>query len=221
MASHLWFLSALLYVLVVDAVVARLVQDPAKRRAAVAVLAAVLFVGGLAYYHINTTVLHRELPWQNYRNFAFLGLPFFWAGKLVFGSRLEDLHLPSFVWPLLFLALELVVLLEFRLLGFKEIYLGSALLAGALLLFGVSHPMPSAGRIVRGAAEAGRRYALPVYMVHIFFLDQIRNLYFSRVPWGTYRPGFYFIPMLVFAASLLLAMVYDGCKRGLMALRSR
>ena len=220
-ASHLWFLSALLYVVILDHLLLSRLQRLKHGRAVTAAVAAALLVGGLLYYHINTTVLHRELPWQNYRNFFFLGLPFYLFGKLLPDSGLMKikLNVPALIG---FLAVLFGTCLgEYWLLGTKEIYLSSIATALVLLSFALQHPMEHAGKWARAFAAAGRNYALPVYVVHIFMLDKVRGVYFSYVPWGTYKPGFYFIPLVVMLLSLLAAWVYTKGKAAVKRLVNR
>ena len=209
-AGHLWFLSALLYVVILDHLLLSRLEKLRHGRAIVAAIAVVLLVAGLSYYHINTTVLHRELPYQNYRNFFFMGTPFYLFGKLLRGSRLLEIKLNVPVLAVLLLALFGTCLGEYWLLGVKEIYLSSIVTAFVLLIFALQHPMEHAGRGAKALAAAGRKYALPVYVVHMFMLDKVRGVYFSYVPWGTYKPGFYFIPLITLLLSLLAAWVYAG-----------
>ena len=206
--SHLWFLSALLYVVILDHLLLSRLRKFRHGRAITAAIAGALLIAGLAYYHGNTTVLHRELPWQNYRNFFFMGMPFYLFGKLLRDSKLMEIRLNVPVLAALLAVLFGASLGEYWLLGVKEIYLSSILIALVLLLFALQHPMERAGKWAKGLACAGRNWALPVYVVHIFFLDKVRGVYFSHVPWGTYKPGFYLIPLIVMAFSLLTACLY-------------
>ena len=209
-ASHLWFLSALLYVVVLDHLLLSRLQSLKLGRAIVAAIAVVLLAAGLLYYHINTTILQQELPWQNYRNFLLMGMPFYLFGKLLRDGKLTRIKLRVPVFLVLLVVLFGVCLCEYRLLGTKEIYLSSIVTAFVLLIFAVQHPIEQPGKVVSALAAAGRKYALSVYVVHIFMLDKVRQVYFSFVQWGMYKPGFYFIPLITLLLSLLAAWVYAG-----------
>ena len=209
-ASHLWFLSALLYVVIIDHLLLSRLQGSKRGRAVLTAIAVVLLVAGLLYYHINTTILQKELPWQNYRNFLLMGMPFYLFGKLLRDSRLAKLHINVPALVVLLIALFAVCWGEYRLLGTKEIYLSSIITAFVLLIFALQHPMENSGKVAGAVAAAGRKYALSVYVVHIFMLDKVRQVYFTYVQWGMYKPGFYFIPLITLLLSLLVAWVYAG-----------
>ena len=211
-ASHLWFLSALLYIVVLDHLVFSRLRGRKHGRAITVAIALVLLIGGLTYYHVNTTVLHQVLPYQNYRNFLLMGTPFYLFGKLLRDSRLTELRLNVPVTSVLLVVLFAICLGEFWWLGNIEIYLSSIVTAFVLLLFALQHPMEHAGKAVKAIAAAGRRYSLSVYVVHIFLLDKVRSVYFSHVRWGTVEPGFYFIPLAVMALALLIAAAYGAVK---------
>ena len=218
-AGHLWFLSALLYVVILDHLLLSRLQKMKHGRAIVAAVAAVLLIAGLSYYHINTTLLHRELPYQNYRNFLLMGMPFYLFGKLLRGSKLLEIKLNPPVLAMLLVVLFGICLGEYGLLGTKEIYLSSIVTAFVLLIFALQHPMERAGKVVKAIAASGRKYALSVYVVHIFMLDKVRGVYFSHVRWGTVEPGFYFIPLVTMALSLLAAVAYRVVKTAIVRRR--
>ena len=218
-ASHLWFLSALLYIVILDHLLFSRLQRAKHGRAVLTAAAVVLLVGGLTYYHVNTTVLHQTLPYQNYRNFFLMGTPFYLFGKLLRDSKLMEIKLNVPVTSVLLVVLFAVCLGEFWWLGNIEIYLSSIVIAFVLLLFALQHPMEHAGKVVKAIAAAGRKYALSVYIVHIFMLDKVRGVYFSHVRWGTVEPGFYFIPLVTMVLSLLAAVVYSAVKTAIVGRR--
>ena len=207
-ASHLWFLSALLYIVILDHLLLSRLQKMKHGRAIVTAVAVVLFVAGLSYYHINTTILHQVLPYQNYRNFLLMGTPFYLFGKLLRGGRLMKIKLNAPVLAVLLVVLFGTCLCEFWWLGNIEVYLSSVVIAFVLLIFALQHPMEQSGKAVQALAAAGRKYALSVYVVHIFMLDKVRGVYFSFVPWGKVELSFYFIPLITMALSLLAAWIY-------------
>lgn len=217
-SEHLWFLSAMLYCLVLDGLFAWLCKRRAGRWVTLA-LALVLLIGGLVFYHMGMARYPFLFKLYYYRNFLFFGLPLFLFGRVIrlFG-KLDALRVPGWAFGLLAAAGVALSVLEMRRIGTWELYFPTLLTAGGLFFLALRCPHPDAHGPLFALAEAGRRYSLPIYIVHIFFLEKINQFFYAAVPWEQYGTWYYFVPLAAFLLSLLTAAVYDLLKRFVLGL---
>ena len=67
---------------------------------------------------------------------------------------------------------------------------------------------------MRAIAWLGRETAFTVYIIHIYFLDLIRGIYWANHPWQFEFGVYHMIPLLVFVIStLLIAFARIGAKK--------
>lgn len=239
-SSHLWFLGALLYCLLLDLLFDCLFGRFAKNmlqwplsfcRKIAAVAAGVLLGTGLIIYDINAIngvdfgiefgENLRVSTLLFFRNFFFFGLPFFTFGKLIRKSAfpVKPLSVPGYVIGII--ALNALILIENWCWGTLEVYCGSILLTFLLMHLALSHPLSNGGKWVRLLGWLGQNTTLTIYIVHIYFLDLFRNWYWANLPWQ-YEPGiFHLIPVGVFLASLLVGVAVGLVKTGFAAWRRK
>lgn len=201
-SGHLWFLSALLYCILLDLLFTLVTKRLKHRAAFYGVTAAVLLLGGLTLYQLLTRDPAVEYQLYHYRNFLLFGLPFYLLGRLL--KNIDCSPLPGWAYLALILGSCALTLAEFKLLGTWELYIGSAVLAAALAHFAVCHPLSKPARPVRALAWLGRYAALPVYIVHPYFLDQLKGAYYANLPWQ-YEFGLYHL-LALFAFLISLAV---------------
>lgn len=211
-ATHLWFLSALLYCLIADYFISRRAAESKAGRAALWCAASVLLFGGLVWYHIRLAK-NPWLQWFEYRNFCFFALPFFLFGRLLRGTKVTRKRLHPAIFAALFLLLEAAAVLEYRLIGVREIYLASIALVFTMFVFAMTHPAYNAGRVTQAVANAGRKYSLAIYIVHMRLLGWAQQLFYAKVPYPLWGKVIYLVPVAVFAASFLTAAAYVLVKR--------
>lgn len=206
-SDHLWFLAALAYCILIDLLLSNIFQRVRHGRAIRWGIAACLLFGGLVVYHVLTSCMGSSFPLYMYRNFLFVGLPFYMTGKLLRGSAFMKKALPTPLYPILFLAFTGITLAEYYLLGVWELYLGSIMTACLLVHLAHNHPLENTGRFVAAIAWLGKNTALTIYIVHVFILDIVREIYRANLPWQ-YEPGLYhLIPIAVFCISLLAGVL--------------
>lgn len=203
-SGHLWFLSALLYCILLDLLFTLVTKRLKHRAAFYGVTAALLLLCGLALYQVFTRDPAVEFQLYYYRNFFFLGLPFFLIGKLLWTRESLRRPLPKWGYLLLIFGSCVLTLVEFKLLGVWELYLGSAVLAAALAHLAVCHSLAEPKRPVRALAWLGRYASLPVYIVHLYFLDRLKGAYYANLPWQ-YEFGLYHL-LALFAFLISLAV---------------
>lgn len=243
-SSHLWFLGALLYCLLLDflfdCLFGRFIENSLQctlsvyRKIAAVAAAAVLGTGLIIYdretiynaingidFGIEFGENLRVSTLLFFRNFFFFGLPFFTFGKLIRNSDFpaKPRSVPGYVIGII--ALNAFILIENWFWGVFEVYCGSIILTFLLMHLALSHPLSNGGKFVRLLGWLGQNTTLTIYIVHIYFLDLFRNWYWANLPWQ-YEPGvFHLIPIGVFMASLAVGVAVGLVKTGLAARRRK
>lgn len=215
LSAHLWFLGALAYILLLDLLLGRLF-DKLPRWARWSFTGA-LMLGGLALYQLLTRDPDVDFRLYHYRNFLLFGLPFFLSGKLIRTGSFDKLKISGFLYPALLFSAARFTIFEYRALGAWELYIGSILTAFLLMHLALRHPLYEAPKPVRVLSWLGRETTLSVYILHIFFLDWLRGIYWENMQWQYEFGVFHLIPMGVFALSLAagaaLALVRSWIKK--------
>lgn len=85
LAGHLWYLGAILYVLVIV-----LLVDKLKSRKALYCLTPVLLIADLVFGKYSLLIFHREFPYILVRNFLCVGIPYFCIGNLIREKRCSE-----------------------------------------------------------------------------------------------------------------------------------
>lgn len=204
-SSPLWYLGALVYVLV-------LVSLLGDRRTLVYPLIPVLLILNLVLGTYSPVVFGRPLSIEISRNFLFVGLPFFLLGDYL--RRRESI--PE--WKMLFSCLALGLALSFGenyllhkagLLVNQDFYFGTVFVAYALFRMTQRGSAMFENALCRKAALWGRRYSLGIYILHPMVI-QLCKAFLSRFG-DTYpllsRAYILFAPLIVFSLSLLLSAV--------------
>ena len=219
-SAHLWFLGAFAYVLLLDLLLGWLFDKLPRWTRWCLTLA--LMLGGLTMYQLLTRDPGVDFQLYHYRNFLLFGLPFFLSGKLIRTGSFARIKKISW-WgclPLVFLAERLAVL-EYGSLGPWELYIGSIVTAFALMLLALNYPLSNAPKAVRAISWLGRETTLTVYIVHIYFLDLLRGIYWQHMQWQYEFGIFHLIPLGVFALSLTAGAVLALGRAGVRKLLSK
>lgn len=204
-SSPLWYLGALLYVLV-------LVSLLGEKRTLVYPLIPVLLILNLVLGTYSPVVFGRPLSIEISRNFLFVGLPFFLLGDYIRRRK----SIPG--WKVLLSCLALGLALSFAenyllykagLLVNQDFYLGTVFVAYALFRMTQSGKAVFENTLYRKLALWGRRYSLGIYILHPMVI-QLCKAFLSRFG-DTYpllnRAYIHFAPLIVFSLSLLLSAV--------------
>lgn len=212
LASHLWFLGALLYVLILDLVFSPLFQKLKQQRLVLWGIVIFLFAEGSTLYHILTLTPGEDFHLCYYRSYLFFALPFYLSGKLLRDSSFEKIALPRFAYPVGIVLLCGLTLLE-RYLTIQrwEVYVGSAALAFLLLHLAITHPLSTCPKPVAALAWLGQHTSLLIYIVHIFVQTRVHNLYFSFFLPQYELSLFHLLPIGILIVSTILAVILHGC----------
>ncbi len=211
-SAHLWFLGAFAYVLLLDLLLGWLFDKLPRWTRWCLTLA--LMLGGLTLYHLLTRDPGVDFQLYHYRNFLLFGLPFFLSGKLIRTGSFAKIKISWLGCLSMLFLTERLAVLEYGSLGPWELYMGSILTAFLLIHLALNHPLYNAPKPVRVLSWLGRETTLAVYLLHIFFLDFLRGLYWQHMQWQYEFGVFHLIPLGVFVLSLAAGTVLALCRAG-------
>ena len=199
LASHLWYLGALLYALSL-----LWLADKWHCRKFLYYAAPLLLIGDLVFGKYSLLIFKREFPVLLVRNFLFVGLPYLCIGMMIrdgLGQRLKK-------WILVVLfslssLLERYLLVTAQMNATREHYISTTFLAVSifLLFLKVRH-------VLKPLAWIGRKCSTWLYILHPIFLTVIGTA--SRKLGGEIY-GFYLClaPVWVYAATLGAISLFD------------
>jgi len=206
-SGHLWYLEALLYVLLIAKLLNR--YNLLKRASR---LIPLLLVADLIFGKYSLCILGREFPVDCLRNWLFVGLPYFLLGTFV--KRNEDrlrlyfcnrslLLLGSIVMFTITTMFERLMLLEAGLNATRDHYISSTLLALVVILSCIISKDVGEGNIL---AIKGREDSAFIYIIHpaIVTCFAICNRLFDREIWNLYYVA---RPVIVFLVALLASTI--------------
>ena len=219
LVPHLWYLQALLYVLVLAA----LVEYLGLRKLAYLAIP-VLLVGNLIRGNYSLLFWKKDYCHIYYaRNFLYCGLPFFWLGCW-FGERKEKLaaYLNKKRMALLLIGVPVfwkMSLMERKwlekrnVLGSEEEYAGTILMAICIFLFFIGwQKVYVENDFTRALAKIGKEYSMYIYIFHyavLQALSQCLNDKKSPVAKGYQQYGMIFI----FVVTVILVAFFVRTKR--------
>ena len=207
-AGHLWYLGAILYVLIIVFFLYR--TFPKSANIVLMVVTPLLLVTDLIFGKYSLLLLQREYPYILVRNFLCVGIPYFSIGlflkkydRVVLNLRANRLRL--LVLTLLFVCttiLEKYLLNHFHLSSPREHYLSTTFLSIFVFSIFTSHywdgRMPFLYRI-------GMKYSTNIYIIHPILITVLSTV-LRRIPiFGLYS---FCRPIVVFALSILLSKFY-------------
>ena len=172
-AAHLWYLGAILYVLVID-----LVVDQLKCRRLLYYLIPVLLMLDLVFGKYSLLILHREFPYILVRNFMCVGLPYFYIGNLI-REKVNFKNLSKKVIQRLICVFvvtaftERFILVKIGLNTVRDHYISTTLLAICLFMYAFKSNWKNKKLIL-----IGRKYSTGIYIIHpilITLLDKITD----------------------------------------------
>lgn len=211
-AGHLWYLSALLYVLIIVHVFKRWINW--LYRSIPVLLGGALLLGTYSYY-----VFGSNFPVMYSRNFLLTGLPFYLIGALI-KEREGSLRLKSSTVGLVLLLSLLCTYLESLLLkrtrGFADadLYISTVFFSASLLLFFKEKRCADGNSIAGKCAKWGKSCSLWIYLLHPIVLQMMPsffNPFFVRIPLSLeiYR---HCEPLIALCLSTAIAVVIEIVK---------
>ena len=216
-SSHLWYLGALLYVLVIRAVLDKYLPQSSEK--ILYALTPVLLIGDLMFGKYSLVVFGRTFPHVLVRNFLFVGIPYFSIGCYLYKMR-ERISIRREWNILLILLFACTTLLERYLLvraglnAARDHYISSTFLAAAVFILFMD------GEWDRSWAapleKIGREYSAFIYIIHPLLLQIIEkaagplDTLFSEAVTRCYMM---LRPVVIYAVSILAAAGYYMIKK--------
>lgn len=198
---HLWFLSALLYCMIVDYFVSGFFNKRKKWLMAVII---VLFLGYFIVEGLGYSNLYM-------RNFLFFGLPYFWLGKLLRNVDVAKIKFNNFVLILSIILLTVMNLAEKYMLityfdfnGARDQYIFTIFLSLAIFILALKNPLENPGKISGFIASSGSKCSLGIYIIHLLIL---KCLAMAASAVGKTLEGI-LLAIATFAVSWLIVAIY-------------
>jgi surface polysaccharide O-acyltransferase-like enzyme len=209
---HLWYLSAYLYVLIIFYFITKF-NILKLLYYAIPPLLLILIAGQ------NTlSTLGFELPIIVFRNFIFVGMPYFLLGNLI---RYKQDYIINKTTSNYFLILGIIfftftTLFEKYILDTnnissttKEHYFSSFFMIITIFIFLIKNPLLFRNNILE---TMGNKYSLEIYIIHpiiIFILDSIISKIGGKLPYF-YS---YIAPFIVYLTSVTCVIIYSNVKK--------
>lgn len=165
--SHLWYLGALLYVLVI-------VEKANKRglRGKLYRLIPVLLMCNLVLGNYAGLLLGKEIPLEFSRNYLFLGLPCFLLGDLLYRNR-DAKQMSNLRLTVLLLSAVILTYAEKSLLchtgtyGNQDFFLGTIFVSYSLFCLVRNNPQVFEHRFLKRVGRWGRELSLGLYIFNV------------------------------------------------------
>lgn len=199
--GHLWYLAAVLYVLVIVWILRKLVHDNYKK--VLYAVTPVLLLGDLVIGKYSLLIFGREFPYIIVRNFLFVGIPYFTIGLFLREKENFILNINKAVRALFVILFVITNIAEHNMLVWFNInaerdhYISTTLLAVALfsLFMDSSWNVEGLSRV----KKIGRDYSALIYIIHpIFIVILLETAIMLKVPDNIYGV---IAPFIVFAIS--------------------
>lgn len=201
--GHLWYLGALLYVLLIMVVVYR-----SRLNKIFCAITPLLLLGDLIFGKYSLFVLHREFPYIVVRNFFFVGLPYFCIGIML---RKYKGIVKTKTFLLLSILFSLTTLLERYLLvsadlnATRDQYISTTLLSiTVFMFFREFYQKRSLSKVEQVFAKVGREYSVWVYIIHPVFIT-ILSVLMGKC--GLYNAYQFIAPIIVYFVSIVFVSV--------------
>jgi len=215
-ASHLWYLHALLYVLIIMKFINKYDKYKALEVATPFLLLTDLVLGKYSLVFLKT-----EIPFIYVRNFLFVGLPYFCIGNYIH-KILESKKLDNKKYLLLLILtfsvttiLERYILVEFNVNAVRDHYISSTFLAIFLFMYFLNYNVSDRNFITKGLSKIGRSCSTKIYIFHVIIINILtRSLKGNRL----YT---YIAPIYIFICTVLVCLIYENLKKSITMVRER
>ena len=169
---HLWYLSAILYVLVIVQVFNRW-----KLKKLLFYCTPLLLLVDLIFGKYSLLLLNREVPYYYVRNFAFVGIPYFSIGHLIYEkrSRIKEIGRKWFALETVIFSattvFERAFLISIGKNAVRDHYLSTTFLAISIFAFALldEHKKSNSKGYVF-LSLIGREYSTGIYILHPIFI---------------------------------------------------
>ena len=204
LAGHLWYLGAILYVLVIVLLVGRF-----NCKKVLYYLTPVLLIVDLIFGKYSLLIFHREFPYILVRNFLCVGIPYFCIGNLIREKGIlkkwnkKVLQVLIIVFAVTSLA-ERFVLENAGLNATRDHYISTTFLAICLFVYTFKSNWHNTE-----LAVIGRKYSTWLYIIHPIFITVFAIITGKLGIKSIYK---YVAPIVVYCATLMFLIVLQKFK---------
>ena len=199
LAGHLWYLGAILYVLVIV-----LLVEKFNCRKILYYLTPVLLIADLVFGKYSLLIFHREFPYILVRNFLCVGIPYFCIGNLIREKQYSEkwnkkvLQVLIVVFAITSLA-ERFALVNAGFNATRDHYLSTTFLAICLFVYTLKSNWHN-----KELAVIGRKYSTWLYIIHPIFITVFAMITGKLGIKSIYRC---IAPIVVYCATLMFLIV--------------
>ena len=207
-ASHLWYLSAFLYVLIIA-----LFVDKFKLRKKVYRIIPILLITDLIFGKYSLLLFKFELPYILVRNFLFVGVPYYFIGCYIRENKEKIIYKFGYSKNIILIILfSLTTILERGVLvnigcnATRDHYISSTLLAISLFICFLKKDLKKditvyKNSLIKGLLQflqnIGEKYSLLIYIIHPIIMSVISHIVHIKI----------IIPIIVFLISYLVSII--------------
>lgn len=193
---HLWFIGSLIYCYIFYYILGRFKFDYRK----LYVLVPILLVSCLMLGEFAAFIGFKHIPITYYRNFLFMGLPFFTLGYFIRDKQENLIEILSNRNLILIMVLScLLVVIETLNIGKLDLFVGSIIFATALFLWCIKNPDKLNFKI---AGFIGGKLYTSIYVLHWLVIKMLKMY---GIKYG------YLNPLIVFIlTSLISYVIYEA-----------
>lgn len=212
-SSHLWYLSAVLYVLLIIWFIDRL-----ELRKLLFCIVPFLLLGDLVLGKYSLLLFNREIPYYYVRNYLFVGIPYFCIGNLIYNFRTK-IKLIKGKWLIYAMGLfsvttlcERGVLIYLGKNAVRDHYLSTTFLAISIFVYVLNKQYNEIKleRVCGVLSRIGKEYSADIYILHPIFIS------IWQVGAGILRlNAIYtlFAPILIYMSTTIFLVIVKKLKR--------
>ena len=210
LAVHLWYLNALLYVLIIMKFI-----NKYNKYKLLYFITPLLLIFDLILGKYSLLFFQQNIPYLYVRNFLFVGLPYFAIGiyinnimnKYPLNIRVSKIRNLLIIFIVLFCVttiLERFILVQFGINAKRDHYISTTFLAISLFLYFVGITNKNKNRFINYIAELGKNYSTNIYIFHYMIIGIFNKLFNDSIIYD------YLGPIIVFISTLILCIIFKS-----------
>lgn len=194
--AHLWFIQALIYCYIIFLIMSRLNIPHDKLYSYIPLLLlGAIFIGEIS------CLMGFKFSYYFYRNFLFMGLPFFTMGYLIHDKKDKFTNISDRTIYITIILSCCLTVLEALTVSKSEIYIGTIFLSVMLIVWCIKHP----DRDIKIIGWIGGNLYLLIYVIHLMIIKYI-NITFIHL----HGDLGYLYPFLIFIISVIVSTLILG-----------
>lgn len=212
LASHLWYLGAILYVKVIVFICDRL-----HCRRMLYWITPFLLMGDLMLGKYSLVLFHKEFPYLFVRNYIFVGIPNFCIGCILRSHSIQ-LKRYSGMMPFCIVLFSITSFIERFILenaglnATRDNYISTTFLAIAIFEFFLTRKDKKTSRLEGVLAPIGWKYSTWIYILHPIFIMVIQAV-MKKI--GVYSIYGFLGPIIVYTGTLIFLVCLSRVKQWL------